>query len=379
MNIPSERQRVPLYDILYGGVFRRNESGYARAHEVQKYVVDTLKNTDVIVEVSIDPTLWEDSNAAIGKIVLFGGIENPTDYHHIWVEKEALPAGKLAYVDLKTNQIGITRTGIVKMLFVGDPLDSTNLSLPLAVNADGVVTHATNEDIYIVGERIIGYETVDIDGDDYVAVTFDFKPQLNPMRQITLDEATLTELEGDAPITVPTQLLETGAVTDLAVALPDGVIENQEILFVLNADGGKNAVITPINSSVLSYTLRSEGDCVKFRWISAYGWVVVATYNNAHSADQITVNASGAINVTIKTHIIETGAGAMALTMADGLYPNQEIMLVMKVDGGGDAVLTPTTANFVTSTLGDVADNITLQWVVGIGWIVKANNGTVIA
>lgn len=90
-----------------------------------------------------------------------------------------------------------------------------------------------------------------------------------------------------------------------------------------------------------------------------------------------TIAAAGAVSLTVKTTLIDSTVGAIAITLADGTE-GQEKIIKMTVDGG-DATLTP--ANLfdgTTLTFGDVNDSALLKFVGGT-WLVIANNGVVIA
>jgi len=71
-----------------------------------------------------------------------------------------------------------------------------------------------------------------------------------------------------------------------------------------------------------------------------------------------------------------TGAGAEALTLADG-RPGQLLTISLVVDGGGDGTLTPTTmTGFATIVLADAGDTVTLQFIDSTtGWIIIGSQG----
>ena len=66
-----------------------------------------------------------------------------------------------------------------------------------------------------------------------------------------------------------------------------------------------------------------------------------------------------------------------ALTLADGTYPGQTVMVYLTVDGGGDGTITPTTAtNWATVVLADAGDQVTFGWVDSTeGWIIIETSG----
>lgn len=90
------------------------------------------------------------------------------------------------------------------------------------------------------------------------------------------------------------------------------------------------------------------------------------------------LSGSGAVNVTTTTTKVTTGAGAAALTLANGT-DGQIKAIVMVVDGGGDATLTPTTkTGFATLTFADAGDSVILQYFTTLGWMVLSNNGATV-
>ena len=91
-----------------------------------------------------------------------------------------------------------------------------------------------------------------------------------------------------------------------------------------------------------------------------------------------TRSGAGAVPITAATVQVSTGAGAAALTLANGTA-GQLLTLVMTVDGGGDATLTPTTkTGFSTIVFDAVGDTVTLQYFTTLGWMVVANSGATI-
>ena len=87
---------------------------------------------------------------------------------------------------------------------------------------------------------------------------------------------------------------------------------------------------------------------------------------------------AGAVPITAGTVQISTTGSAAALTLANGVN-GQLLTLVMTVDGGGDATLTPTTdTGFSTIVFDAVGDTVTLQYFTTLGWMVVANSGATI-
>jgi len=89
------------------------------------------------------------------------------------------------------------------------------------------------------------------------------------------------------------------------------------------------------------------------------------------------VTSGGALTTLELNNEIDTTAGAIALTLADGVVGHM-LNLIMIADGG-DAVITP--ANFgngTTLTFNDVGDSCSLMFTSGNWWILS-NNGCAIA
>lgn len=96
---------------------------------------------------------------------------------------------------------------------------------------------------------------------------------------------------------------------------------------------------------------------------------LVTEYN-----DDLTTAVAAADLVIPITHPIvlkTTGAGAEALTLANGL-PGQVIVINLVTDGGGDGTLTPATCTgFATIVFADAGDQALLLYVDDtIGWII---------
>lgn len=77
--------------------------------------------------------------------------------------------------------------------------------------------------------------------------------------------------------------------------------------------------------------------------------------------------------IVVKT----TGGDAEALTLADGTYPGQTVLVYLATDGGGDGTITPTTAtNWATVVLADAGDQVRFGWVDDtVGWIIIETSG----
>ena len=104
-----------------------------------------------------------------------------------------------------------------------------------------------------------------------------------------------------------------------------------------------------------------------------------ASYGKTITGGVQALSGAGAADVTNLVTELTTGAGAAAVTLANGTTVGQMKIITMVVDGG-DATLTPTTfANGSTMTFADVNDTVMLVWANTIGWVLVSNSGAVVA
>jgi hypothetical protein len=95
--------------------------------------------------------------------------------------------------------------------------------------------------------------------------------------------------------------------------------------------------------------------------------------------DNITAGTGGAISITTYLTTINTDAGGDAFTLANGSQIGQLKKILLVVDGGGNAVITPTSlSGGTTITMGDAADFVVLIWN-GTAWVCIENSGSAIA
>lgn len=88
-----------------------------------------------------------------------------------------------------------------------------------------------------------------------------------------------------------------------------------------------------------------------------------------------TLTESGEISLKTDITLFDTTAGAIAATLADGIE-GQEKTLIMTVDGGTDAVVTPTNLlGFATITLDDAGDTALLRFTNG-NWVFVSGSAT---
>jgi len=105
-----------------------------------------------------------------------------------------------------------------------------------------------------------------------------------------------------------------------------------------------------------------------------------ASYGKTITGGVQALSGAGAADVTNLVTELTTGAGAAAVTLADGTTVGQMKIITMVVDGGGTATVTPTTfANGSTLAFADVNDTVCLVWASTIGWVIVSNNGAVVA
>ena len=105
-----------------------------------------------------------------------------------------------------------------------------------------------------------------------------------------------------------------------------------------------------------------------------------ASYGKTITGGVQALSGAGAADVTNLVTELTTGAGAAAVTLADGTTVGQMKIITMVVDGGGTATVTPTTfANGSTLAFADVNDTVCLVWASTIGWVIVSNSGAVVA
>ena len=105
-----------------------------------------------------------------------------------------------------------------------------------------------------------------------------------------------------------------------------------------------------------------------------------ASYGKTITGGVQALSGAGAADVTNLVTELTTGAGAAAVTLADGTTAGQIKIITMVVDGGGTATVTPTTfANGSTLAFADVNDTVCLVWASTIGWVIVSNSGAAVA
>ena len=105
-----------------------------------------------------------------------------------------------------------------------------------------------------------------------------------------------------------------------------------------------------------------------------------ATYNGTITGGVQALSGAGAADLTNLVTELTTGAGAAAVTLANGTTAGQIKIITMVVDGGGTATVTPATfANGTNIAFADVNDTVMLVWANTIGWVLVSNSGAVVA
>jgi len=104
-----------------------------------------------------------------------------------------------------------------------------------------------------------------------------------------------------------------------------------------------------------------------------------ASYGKTITGGVQALSGAGAADVTNLVTELTTGAGAAAVTLADGTTVGQMKIITMVVDGG-DGTLTPATfANGTTITFNDANDTVALLYANTIGWVIISNSGATVA
>jgi hypothetical protein len=105
-----------------------------------------------------------------------------------------------------------------------------------------------------------------------------------------------------------------------------------------------------------------------------------ATYGATITGGVQELSGAGAADLTNLVTELTTGAGAAAVTLADGTTSGQVKIINMIVDGGGTATVTPATfASGTTIAFDAVAESVTLVWNSAIGWVATSVQGATIA
>ena len=133
-------------------------------------------------------------------------------------------------------------------------------------------------------------------------------------------------------------------------------------------------------NTTFSGPVRSENGFESVTKNASTGAITVgATYGATITGGVQELSGAGAADLTNLVTELTTGAGAAAVTLADGTTSGQVKIINMIVDGG-DGTLTPVTfANGTTITFDAVAESATLVWNSTIGWVATSVQGATIA
>jgi hypothetical protein len=105
-----------------------------------------------------------------------------------------------------------------------------------------------------------------------------------------------------------------------------------------------------------------------------------ASYGATITGGVQALSGAGAADLTNLVTELVTGAGAAAVTLANGATAGQIKIITMVIDGGGTATVTPTTfANGTSMAFADVNDTVMLVWANNIGWVIVSNSGAVVS
>ena len=134
-------------------------------------------------------------------------------------------------------------------------------------------------------------------------------------------------------------------------------------------------------NTTFSGPVRSENGFESITKNETTGAVSVnASYGATITGGVQSLSGAGAVDLTNLVTELTTGAGAAAVTLADGTTSGQIKIITMVVDGGGTATVTPVTfASGTTLAFDAVAETATLVWNSSIGWILSADRGVTIA
>ena len=134
-------------------------------------------------------------------------------------------------------------------------------------------------------------------------------------------------------------------------------------------------------NTTFSGPVRSENGFEQITKNATTGAITTDAINNATIRGGVqTLSGAGAVNLTDLITELTTGAGAAAVTLADGSTSGQIKIINHIVDGGGTATVTPTTfANGTTIAFDAVGESVTLVWNSTVGWVASSVNGATVS
>lgn len=162
-------------------------------------------------------------------------------------------------------------------------------------------------------------------------------------------------------MTIKTDSAVVGSGADHAVVTSNGAY-NLTLSTNEGTDSGTIVITDGANGAI---TLTPNGS----------GIVDVAGAPVFSETESIGAGVGGAINVTAAISELATDAGGDAFTLADGTE-GQIKFILLKTDGGGDAVITPAhPGGYATITMADAGDTVLLLFT-NSAWYVIGNNGS---
>ena len=106
---------------------------------------------------------------------------------------------------------------------------------------------------------------------------------------------------------------------------------------------------------------------------------LIQKYQGAGNHWTSTTSAADSLAIPVTHTFVDktTGADAEALTLADGTYPGQLLIIQLGTDGGGTGTLTPSTkTGFATIVFADAGDTAVLRFINDtVGWIIEGLYG----
>ena len=134
-------------------------------------------------------------------------------------------------------------------------------------------------------------------------------------------------------------------------------------------------------NTTFSGPVRSENGFEQITKNTSTGAITTdAVYNATIRGGVQTLSGAGAANLTDLITELTTGAGAAAVTLADGSTSGQIKIINHIVDGGGTATVTPTTFAYGTTIAFDaVGESVTLVWNSTVGWVASSVNGATVS
>ena len=272
--------------------------------------------------------------------------------------------------------VGVTAAGVLQIF---NAADGTWSSLGETVNTDPAITAlgTDNTDGYAITKD---YNVITGGGANTGVVL----PTATVGRTITI--ANLTASAKQVYANTSDAIDDKTATTGFTILQPEQVITFRAHTVALwqssyEATGSYGAVYADTISEATSAAgVTADGVLLKDGGVSNSGVTMIASFYPQVVQNNIAAGAGGAIAVTTYLTTINTDAVGDAFTLANGTQIGQMKKILLVVDNGGNAVVTPATAfaGGTTATFQDATDYLILQWN-GSSWIVLENYGVTIA